>query len=230
MSSNMSKTLKTKLKKQARHIQHDFNVSYSQALEIAAKEKGFPSYHALQAVKKNDNHKADIVNANLGTCGINDTYAKAMGNRGKQLNPNQKHSLVLTLNPRSEVNILAVINGKRCVTEKVRLLDDFLQKVFVERHGARILGTKEINARSFQRLYRCTVHTLYVEFLSDTPWEAKVAFDLIRDCLFPHSNEYSLNSYSCSDIIWLDGSPIKNFNYDDERYAEPDYHPAIDGY
>jgi len=226
----MSKTLKTKLKKLARHIQRNSNVSYSQALELAAKEEGFPSYHALQAAKKNDNHKSDIVNANLGTDGVNDTYAKAMGNRGKQLNPNQKHSLVFTLDPRSEVHILTVIHGKRYVTEKVRLLDDFLQKIFVERHGARILGKKEINERSFQRLYRCTVHSLYVEFLSDTPWEAEVAFDLIEECLFPRSNEYSLNSYSCSDIIWLDGSPINNFNYDEERYAEPDYHPAIDGY
>lgn len=36
------------------------------------------------------NHQADIKNANKGTKGSNTTYAKVHGNRGKQLNPNQK--------------------------------------------------------------------------------------------------------------------------------------------
>ncbi len=37
-----------------------------------------------------NNHKADIKNPNKGTNGTNITYDKAQGNRGKQLNPNQK--------------------------------------------------------------------------------------------------------------------------------------------
>ena len=36
------------------------------------------------------NHQADIKNANKGTKGSNTTYDKSQGNRGKQLNPNQK--------------------------------------------------------------------------------------------------------------------------------------------
>ena len=36
------------------------------------------------------NHSADIKNANRGTKGTNITYDKNQGNRGKQLNPNQK--------------------------------------------------------------------------------------------------------------------------------------------
>lgn len=36
------------------------------------------------------NHPADISNANKGTAGTNITYDKNQGNRGKQLNPNQK--------------------------------------------------------------------------------------------------------------------------------------------
>ena len=39
---------------------------------------------------KNSNHKADIKNRNEGTNGVNKTYAKIQGNKGKQLNPNQK--------------------------------------------------------------------------------------------------------------------------------------------
>lgn len=36
------------------------------------------------------NHNADIQNPNTGTNGTNTTYDKNQGNRGKQLNPNQK--------------------------------------------------------------------------------------------------------------------------------------------
>lgn len=39
---------------------------------------------------KQPNHEADIVNANKGTPGTNITYDQAQGNRGKQLNPNQR--------------------------------------------------------------------------------------------------------------------------------------------
>jgi hypothetical protein len=37
-----------------------------------------------------DSRKADALNPNRGTPGQNKTRAKAQGNRGKQLNPNQK--------------------------------------------------------------------------------------------------------------------------------------------
>lgn len=40
--------------------------------------------------KKSSNHEADIQNPNKGTAGTNQTYDKNQGNRGKQLNPNQK--------------------------------------------------------------------------------------------------------------------------------------------
>ena len=36
------------------------------------------------------NHEADIKSANKGTAGTNITWDKAQGNRGKQLNPNQR--------------------------------------------------------------------------------------------------------------------------------------------
>ncbi len=37
---------------------------------------------------KKSNHRADIKNPNKGTPGVNKTYAKAQGNRGKMMNPN----------------------------------------------------------------------------------------------------------------------------------------------
>ena len=39
---------------------------------------------------KKANHQADIENPNKGTDRSNTTYDKNQGNRGKQLNPNQK--------------------------------------------------------------------------------------------------------------------------------------------
>lgn len=40
--------------------------------------------------KQQTNHRADALNKNKGTSGTNPTNAKVNGNRGKQLNPNQK--------------------------------------------------------------------------------------------------------------------------------------------
>lgn len=39
---------------------------------------------------KKKNHNEDIINPNKGTKSTNATYDKNQGNRGKQLNPNQK--------------------------------------------------------------------------------------------------------------------------------------------
>lgn len=39
-------------------------------------------------MSKQNNHRADIVNANKGTPGTNKTFDKNQGNRGAQLNPN----------------------------------------------------------------------------------------------------------------------------------------------
>jgi hypothetical protein len=39
---------------------------------------------------KKPNPQADIKNANKGTSGTNPTYDRAQGNRGKQMDPNQR--------------------------------------------------------------------------------------------------------------------------------------------
>ncbi|MFQ3249110.1 MAG: hypothetical protein ACI9O6_000914 [Glaciecola sp.] len=39
---------------------------------------------------KHNNHKSNQGNGNKGSSGTNTTYDKVQGNRGKQLNPNQK--------------------------------------------------------------------------------------------------------------------------------------------
>ena len=56
---------------------------------LAVQEKG--DIMAKQTFRSaGKNHSADINNANRGTKGTNITYDKNQGNRGKQLNPNQK--------------------------------------------------------------------------------------------------------------------------------------------
>jgi len=42
---------------------------------------------------KKSNHNADIKNPNKGSGGQNKTHSTNQGNRGKQLNPNQKGSV-----------------------------------------------------------------------------------------------------------------------------------------
>ena len=42
--------------------------------------------------KKPNDNKSSQKNANKGTKGVNIIYAKVQGNKGKQLNPNQKKS------------------------------------------------------------------------------------------------------------------------------------------
>ena len=44
-----------------------------------------------RAIMSKKNHEADIQNANKGTQGQNDAHSKNQGNRGKQLNKNQKN-------------------------------------------------------------------------------------------------------------------------------------------
>ncbi|OWY06310.1 hypothetical protein B6V76_00435 [Thioclava sp. IC9] len=46
----------------------------------------------MEHTMKKPNHAANMKNANKGTPGQNQTHAKNEGNRGKQLNPNQRPS------------------------------------------------------------------------------------------------------------------------------------------
>jgi hypothetical protein len=43
-----------------------------------------------QPTKQQVNHRSDALNQNKGTSGTNKTNAQVHGNRGKQMNPNQK--------------------------------------------------------------------------------------------------------------------------------------------
>ena len=44
----------------------------------------------MSSLPKKSNPQADVKNANEGTSGPNKIYDKNQGNRGKQMNPNQK--------------------------------------------------------------------------------------------------------------------------------------------
>jgi len=48
------------------------------------------NFKKMSKTKKTKNHNANQQNSNKGTDGTNITYDKVQGNRGKQLNTNQK--------------------------------------------------------------------------------------------------------------------------------------------
>ena len=58
--------------------------------------------------KGNDNNSANQQNANKGTSGTNRQYDQNQGNRGKQLNPNQKKQyLILTKRDYLQLQIIS---------------------------------------------------------------------------------------------------------------------------
>lgn len=231
MSTNITTaTFKSNLKKSARLIQKEKNVDYNKALNLASQEYGFDSYHALQTRQKNSNNESNISNPNIGTNGVNKQYSQSQGNRGKQLNPNQMHSLVIAMNQETDVSLLKVIDGRNVQVERVSFQREFLDKGFLEKIGARKLSIEEIKNRKLNQVRPYQEHLLYLEFARSTPWEREEAFEYIRSILFPSTNEYSISSIACSERIWLDNNPIQNFNYDPERFGPGDYCSAIDGY
>jgi hypothetical protein len=54
---------------------------------------------------KQSNHNADINNSNKGTDRTNITYDQNQGNRGKQLNPNQKPNKEIEVKKHQSKNI-----------------------------------------------------------------------------------------------------------------------------
>ena len=175
--------------------------------------------------QKNSNNESNIVNANLGTDGVNDQYAKAQGNRGKQLNPNQKHSLAVAINEHYPAYLYSYNNGMK-VGNAVNFKEIFLENGFLDKIGARKIENKERDARSFKAYdYRERLLTLnYIEFLKDTPWEVESAYKYIREVF----GGIGFNGYS--ETIWIDDVAHPNFNYDTIQYEDLPYCPAIDGY
>lgn len=239
-----TKTFLSNVKKSARAIQKNDNVCYSKALDRAAKSHGFDSYHALISCRNSINNESNIVNANLGTDGVNAQYAKAQGNRGKQLNPNQKSSLIVVFNDDLNFSNYHYEDGK-LITTIENFQTEYLDKGFAEEIGARQVSFKELKHRylevpdgelSEDLLRRCewgwNWGYTYIEFLrnKDNPWSIEDANQLVRKRI------ESKIGQNYREFFYLDGKQIDNHigvemsRHIDLMDNQPEYHPAIDGY
>ncbi|PKG73123.1 hypothetical protein CXF86_19370 [Shewanella sp. GutCb] len=238
MTDITTPTFRSNFKKLSRHIQTNNEICYKKAQDIAAKQFGFPSYHALGAHRNRINNESNIVNANLGTDGVNEQYAKAQGNRGKQLNPNQQSSLIVAFDNELIVRTTHIKGDEFIFTEE-DFQTEYLDKGFAEEIGARLISREELKRRDLPwgefpdpeayRLHQCGLTC--IEFLrdKDTPWTKSDADK------FLHEKFYSKNNVKYYDTCWLDGKPVRNHIGDDSarKMALPEpleYCPAIDGY
>jgi len=239
-----TKTFLSNVKKSAKAIKKNDNICHSKALDRAAKKHGFDSYHALKSRHKSVNNGSNIVNANLGTDGVNDQYAKAQGNRGKQLNPNQKSSLIVVFNDDLKLSNYHYEDGK-LITVIENFQTEYLDKGFAEDIGARQVSFKDLKHRYLEDpdgelsedfLRRCewgwNWGYTYIEFLrnKDNPWSIEDANQLVIKRI------ESKIGQNYREFFYLDGKQIDNhIGVEMSRRldlidAEPEYHPAIDGY
>lgn len=241
MTDITTPTFRSNFKKYARTIQKNDEIIYAKAQHIAAKKYGFDSYHALQAHRKSINNESNIINANLGTDGVNVQYAKAQGNRGKQLNPNQQSSLLVAFDDDLIIYKTHKKDGE-FITVTENFQTEYLDKGFAEEIGARIISLEELKCRDLPwgefpdpEAYRLHQFGLTcIEFLrdKDTPWTKSDADRLVKERIRP-----KIGSHYCS-AFWLDGKPVDNHIGDAQiREAELivmddylQYCPAIDGY
>lgn len=238
MTDITTSTFRTNFKKLARTIQKNDDICYSKAQDRAAKKYKFDSYHALQAYRKSINNESNIVNANLGTDGVNLQYAKAQGNKGKQLNPNQHSSLLVAFNDNLTILKIHKEDGE-FISIWENFQTEYLDKGFAKEVGASVISREELERRAlpaphgkpgeyFLHEYDLTC----IEFLRDknNPWSKRDADQLIKNKI---SSQIGNKYYS---KFWLDGKPIDNHIGDEEtREAEAmadtlEYCPAIDGY
>nr|APU91097.1 hypothetical protein [Vibrio alginolyticus] len=223
MTDITTDTFLSNLKKAAKSIKNTQNVSHSEALDLAAISYGFDSYHALTARRKRINNEANTPNANLGTNGVNRQYAQAQGNRGKQLNPNQKSSLIIAFNDDLIIRRFDMVDGVVKSTAE-NFKTEYLDKGFAEEIGGKFVLRK--GDKSFLKH-----HYHYIEILKDKtqPWTVEEANKLLEEQV---SDRIGKNY---REFMYIDGKLVRNHISDEReaeynRYDDIQYHPAIDGY
>ncbi|EIE1271970.1 MULTISPECIES: hypothetical protein [Vibrio] len=231
---NITQSFISNIKKLAKKIQVELGVKHTQALELAAREVGFPNYHSLlQHSKKANNHRANIVNANKGMDGVNQEFAMAQGNRGKQLNPNQNSSLLVIFDDDLMVNELEY-EGTTPKLIRRNFKAEYLDKGFATDIGARILSFAEVKHRDLDIGYGSQLHQwgyICVEFLRNrnNPWTIEDANEIAKERI---GSKFG----SCyREFFFIDGEYVNNHVYDERTTAldlenDRQYHPAIDGY
>lgn len=192
-----------------------------------------------------NNHEADIKNANKGTDGVNLTYSKAQGNKGKLLNPNQKSSLIVVFD--REQKITVGYNKKENGDIELITKDfaaEFIDKGFAEEIGGRLISNEELKHRGildpcagqcrdndeYRFLYVNNFYTC-IEFLrdKDTPWTLEDANQLLKDKIpskIPFREFFYIDEECMENYV---GQRMRAKIEAEEKY-DYDYCPAIDGY
>lgn len=231
---NVTQSLVSNVKKRSKIIKAKFDIKHAQALELASQEAGFPNYHALNTrVKKLNNHESNIVNANKGMEGTNREYSLAQGNKGKQLNPNQKSSLLVVFNDDLVINKFKLVDGKYKIIE-LDFQTDYLDKGFAKDIGARLLSFLELKQRSLDLTDGGKLHQwgyTCIEFIrnKDNPWTIEEANEFVIKRMSDTLGSQYREFFFIDDVYisnHLNEEMIASIALDDDI----PYCPAIDGY
>ncbi|MFW9767148.1 hypothetical protein V3H19_22605 [Vibrio parahaemolyticus] len=168
-------------------------------------------------MKPMDN-ESNIKNKNLGTSGQNDQVSKAMGNRGKQKNPNQLVKLRFAISKHQSVTCEALDD------RIVDVWEHYITSEFLDRRGIKIIDIKEQDYMWLRWNYRDfdLKRLIFLEYTDSVENNAKNASDRIKK---DFCNELE---FVYEETFWLDKNKFSVIGY---PWDEPlDYCPAIDGY
>lgn len=234
----ITRSFLSNVKKHAKILQVEKSIKHTKALDLAAQEVGFPSYYALQIrFKRLSNHESDMGNANKGTDGVNITYAKAQGNKGKLLNPSQKSSLIVVFNDDLRLYRHQYENGE-VISIREDFQTEYLDKGFAEKIGARTVSFKELKHRSLQapggELGKDFLHEwdyTCIEFLrdKDNPWSIEDADQLVKERVGTKIGS-NYREFFYLDGILMDNHIEHELDREWSYHDDIDYCPAIDGY
>jgi hypothetical protein len=192
-------TFLSNIKKEAKKLKNELPILHTEALERVARNYGFSSYHALQ--KRYE-------------------YVKTQGNRGKQLNPNQKSSLIIVI-PDDAVLFLPHKEGADFKIDTISFKDEYWDKGFIEEIGARKVSENEVGSRGLKDTNGHEVFGwgyLVVEFLKsdDGIWEYEEACEHLRN-----NFDSKVGRHLYRDNLWIDDKPYNNHHYKEEVVLGP---------
>lgn len=210
----------SKVKSRANVIKKEMKIGHMKALEVAAHEIGYPSFHALDTYLKR-------LKQNESSATIN------------PFNPDLQSSLLVVFDDDLKLFDYKEVEGD-FITTKKSFQEEYLNKGFAERIGARLLTADELQQRGLiapggsQNDSKNYLHRwgyICIEFVreKDNPWTIEDADKLVIEQV---QSEIGLNY---REFFYLDGELVKNHisrakDAEWDNYVDIDYHPAIDGY
>ncbi|MGR6834486.1 hypothetical protein [Aliivibrio wodanis] len=211
----------SKIKDRTKAIKKENSIGHMMALNVAAQEVGYPSFHSLSSYLKK--LKQNEPSANID-----------------QFNPELKSSLLVVFNDDLEIFCHKEIQGN-VIAIKKSFQEEYLNKGFAERIGARLLTENELQQRNLiapggsatrnQEDYLHYCDYICIEFLREKniPWTIEDADKLVIEQV---DSEIGCNY---REFFYLDGKLVNNhisraWDAEWENYVDIDYHPAIDGY